>query len=302
MARPKRVEPIRTAIRIGITRTVFGDAYHWMLTASWARLISLLVALYVCLNALFAVVYWLQPGSVENARAGSYLDCFFFSVQTMATIGYGKMAPQTVLANALVTVEALVGLLGFAMATGLLFAKFSRPTARVLFSDKTVIAMRDGVPSLMMRMANERLNQVVEAQLHLILLRREITAEGEEVRRVRDLQLVRNNTAVFFLTWTVIHPITKESPLYGLTARDLAETEAQLIASFVGLDETFAQTVHARGTWQAGAIRWGHNYVDVLSRTDDGRPIIDYRRFHETVPDAHWPTGDQPSGASTTTE
>src|SRR5208337_4984173 len=155
-------------------------------------------------NAAFALVYVLGGDSIENARPGSFTDAFFFSVQTMATIGFGKMVPRTGLANVLVTLESLVGLLGLAIATGLVFAKFSRPTARVLFSRVAVISPWDGVRSLMFRMANERDNRIIEAQVHVVLMRNEATAENVLVRRVHDLALLRHNNPSFALSWTAI--------------------------------------------------------------------------------------------------
>ena len=165
-------------------RRFFDDLYHHLLSASWLRLLAIIAGLYLAANALFALAYLAEPGSVEHARPGSFVDAFFFSVQTMATIGYGKLVPRTGFANALVTVEALVGLFGVAMVTGLMFAKFSRPTARVLFSRQAVVAPHNGVPCFMFRMANARGNNIVHAQLQLVLAREETTLEGDRMRRI----------------------------------------------------------------------------------------------------------------------
>jgi inward rectifier potassium channel len=262
-----------------------GDLYHLLLVSSWLRLLAVLVLAAVAANALFAVAY-LLVGGVENARPGSFADAFFFSVQTMATIGYGRMVPQSLAANVLVSVEALSGLLGFAMVTGIVFAKFSRPTARVLFSRVAVITRRDGIPSLMFRMANERGNNIVEAQVHVVLARNETTAEGEEIRRFYDLEMARRQSALFTLTWTAIHPITDASPLHGATATALAAADAELIVSLIGFDESFTQTVHARYAYAAGDLVWGARFADILSRGPDGRRHVEYARFHEVVPTA----------------
>jgi inward rectifier potassium channel len=242
-----------------------------------------LVGLYLAVNAVFAGLYLIDPAGVLNLHGGNFLDAFFFSVQTMATIGYGRMVPLSVYDNALVTTEALVGLLSMAMATGLMFAKFSRPTARVLFSRQVAVHPREGVRSVVVRMANERANMVVEATLRLTLLRDEITLEGEPIRKLYDLKLARGNTAAFALTWTAYHPITPDSPIYGATAESLKAVNAQLVASLVGIDETFSQTVHARHSWTADEIAWDVKFVDILTRTPEGM-VIDYRRFHETKP------------------
>jgi len=260
-----------------------GDLYHFLLIASWPRLVLIVAVCYVAGNSFFALGYLLDPGGVDHARAGSFRDAFFFSIQTMATIGYGQMVPHSLFANILVTIEALSGVLGFALMTGLIFAKFSRPSARVLFSRVAVITQRDGVPSLVFRMANARGNQIVEAQIHLVLLRDEITLEGESFRRLYDLELVRRQHALFTMTWTAIHPITDQSPLTGATPASLAAADTEIVVSLIGLDETFAQTVHARHVYTARDIVWGAQFVEVLSRLPDGQRRIDYARFHDVV-------------------
>src|SRR4028119_1320700 len=178
-------------VRKGISHSDWRDPYHLLLTLGWSRFIGLIVVSYIDTNTLFALLYLAGGDCLKNARPGSFWDAFFFSVQTMATIGYGAIYPSTDYANVLVTLEALVGLIGVAMSTGLMFARFSRPTARVLFSRVAVIAPHNGVPTLMLRVANERRNQVLAAQMGGALLRNEVTAEGEYMRRFYDLKLVR---------------------------------------------------------------------------------------------------------------
>jgi len=234
-------------------------------------------------NTLFALGYLLNPGGIEHARAGSFGDAFFFSIQTMSTIGYGRMVPQSLFANVLVMVEALVGVFGLALMTGLIFAKFSRPSARVLFSRVAVITQWDGIPSLLFRMANARGNQIVEAQIHLVLARDEVTPEGESFRRLYDLELTRRQHALFTLTWTAVHPLTARSPLADATPASLAAADTEIIVSLMGLDETYEQTVHARYVYTARDIVWGARFVDVLSRRPDGQWQIDYPRFHDVI-------------------
>lgn len=274
----------REVVAIGLRRQPGKDLYHYLLTASWGKLFVLVVIAYVTSNSLFASGYLLEGDVIENARPGSFLDAFFFSVQTMATIGYGKMAPLTTLANALVASEALVGMLGLAVVTGLVFAKFSRPTARVLFSRVAVVAPYDGVPSLMFRMANERASQIVEAQLHAVVLRDETTAEGEPVRRAHDLRLRRSRSAVFALTWTAIHPITPDSPLHGEDPASMLAKRADLVVSVTGFDESLSQSVHARHGYGPSDLVWGARFEDILGQLPDGRQAIDYRKFHDVVP------------------
>src|SRR2546429_5906163 len=247
-------------------RLIPADLYHLLLTSSWPRLLGLAAIAYAAASALFALGYLIEPDAIENARPGSFADAFFFSVQTMATIGYGRMVPRTFLANSLVTLETLTGLLALAMITGLVFAKFSRPTARVLFSRVAVIGRRDGVRAFMFRMANERGNNIVEAQVHVALARQEVTAEGESVRRFYDLELVRRLNPIFPNTWTVVHPITESSPLRDATPASLEADEARIVVSVVGLDESYSQTVHARPTYVPANIVWNARFVAVVSR------------------------------------
>ncbi len=275
----------REVVSIGLRQSPVRDVYHSLLVAPWRRFFLLVLAAYLGANLAFALGYLAIGDGIEEARPGHFGDAFFFSVQTMATIGYGKMAPRGLAANLLVTLEALVGLLGLALVTGLVFAKFSRPTARVIFSRNVLVTTFDGVPSLLFRMANERGNQIAEAQAHLVLLRTERTPEGEEVRRIHDLQLRRSQSAFFAFTWLVVHPITPGSPLHGETAESLRARDVDLVASVTGLDETLAQTIHARHAWSPADILWGHRFADVLVNLPDGRRAIDYRRFHEVEPD-----------------
>jgi len=264
-------------------RRLFDDLYHHLLSAPWPRLVATVAGFYLVANALFALAYLAQPEDIENARPGSFIDAFFFSVQTMATIGYGKLVPHTGFANVLVTAEVLVGLFGVAMVTGLMFAKFSRPTARVLFSRRAVVAPQDGVPCLMFRMANARGNNIVHAEVRVVLVREETTREGDRMRRFHELDLVRPRSLLFALSWTAIHPITEASPLRGATPATLAAAEAEIVVSLTGYDENLAQTIHARHRYQPDDVVWGARFADVLIREPGGARRIDYARFHDVV-------------------
>jgi inward rectifier potassium channel len=264
------------------------DLYFYLTTVSWPALLLMIVAVFGFINCLFAIGYMID-GGVANARPGSFADAFFFSVQTMATIGYGTMAPRSFFSNVLVSVEALSGLVALAVVTGLVFARFSRPTARVRFSQAMVISPRDGVPSLMFRAVNQRSNRIVEAQIHVVLSRWETTGEGESMRRFYDLALSRARNALFSLSWTVIHPIAEGSPLLGETAASLKASRGMIIASLVGMDESFLQNVHVRYVWTADEIAWGMRFVDVLQELPDGSFSIDYSRFDDIVPAAQAP-------------
>jgi len=264
------------------------DLYFYLTTVSWPILLAIIFALFGFINCLFALGYMVD-GGVANARPGSFADAFFFSVQTMATIGYGTMAPRSLFSNVLVSIEALSGLVALAVVTGLVFARFSRPTARVRFSRVVAISPRDGVPSLMFRAVNQRSNRIVEAQIHVILSRWETTREGESMRRFYDLALSRGRNALFSLSWTVIHPIVEQSPLFGETAASLKASRSMIVASLVGMDESFLQNVHVRYVWTADEIAWGMRFADVLQELPDGSFSIDYSRFDEVVPAAPTP-------------
>lgn len=259
---------------------MFTDLYLYLVSCPWPLLLTLVTGVFFLSNAVFAVAY-LIDGGIENARPGSFADVYFFSVETMATIGYGRMAPITFFAHLLMSIEALCGLLGFAVVTGLIFAKFSRPTARVRFSNYAVIARRDGVPSLMFRMVNVRANQIVEAQMHVVFARMERTIEGEAVRRFYDLELTRSRNAIFAFSWTAVHPIVPGSPLHGASPQSLAESAAWIVVSVTGLDETMSQTVHARMYYGDEHIRWGARLVDIMMRTPDGGFAIDMSKFDD---------------------
>lgn len=271
-------------VRKGVPNFHWGDLYHLLLTLSWPNFFALIGLGYAVTNVLFALAYLAAGNGIENARQGNFLDAFFFSVQTMATIGYGAMYPKTAFTNALVTLEALLGLLGVALASGLMFARISIPRARVLFSRVAVVATYNGVPTLMFRVGNERQNWILEAQISVTLVRTEITTEGEAMRRLYDMLLVRSHSPLFALSWTVMHTIDESSPLYRLTPEAMLEDNMEILVTFTGLDETVSQTIHARHSFIPGEIVRNVRFVDILSRTPDGRRSIDYSRFHDVMP------------------
>jgi inward rectifier potassium channel len=270
-------------LAIGLPRPWFRDLYHFALRISWSRFLLLGIGFYIAANALFALIYLIPGDAIANARPGSFADAFFFSIQTIATIGYGVMAPATFYGNLIVAIETAFGLIFFAVATGLVFARFSRPTARVLFSRVAVIAPHNGVPTLSFRAANLRHNQILQAEVRVVLLRDEETQEGETIRRFYDLKLARERSPVFAMTFTVMHAIDRDSPLYGATADTLQAQNAELILTGTGIDETIAQPVHVRTSYLPHEIMWGHRFADLFGWTEDGRRVIDYRRFHDTV-------------------
>lgn len=274
----------RPLVRRGIPSQRLRDLYHLLLTLSWPGFLGVLAGGYILANVGFALLYLIGTNNIANARSGHFGDAFFFSVQTMASIGYGAMYPLSLYANLLVTLEAMLGVAGTAVATGLVFARISRPTARVMFSRVAVIRVQDGYPTLMFRAANQRFNQIVEAQIRLTLACNQISAEGEWMRRLYDLRLVRSTSPIFAITWTVMHRIEPDSPLYGLTDQDLQMGQAELIVTLTGIDDTFSQTIYARHSYLADEILWGHRFADILHLDSNGHRYVDYSHFHTTLP------------------
>ena len=269
---------------IGLRRARFGDLYHVLLTMSWRRFWLQAIGIYATVNHVFAGLYLLQPGGVSGARPGSFLDAFFFSVETLATIGYGAMWPKSLYANLLMTAEAFCGLALTAVATGLIFARISRPTARVMFSRWAIVTEVDGAPTLLLRAANVRVNQILEAEVSLSLARGGVTREGVKYRRFVDLKPARARTPLFALTWSIMHVVDETSPLYGATRESLTADDAEIIVVLSGVDETFAQRIHARYSYLPDDIAFGRRFSDMISATPDGRRVVDYSRFHELRP------------------
>lgn len=276
--------------RVGLQRSITGDLFHFLMTTSWPKLLVLLFGAWLGFNVVFAALYLLDPGGVANAEPYSFLDHFFFSVQTSATIGYGGMMPTDLYTHSMVVLEAFGSTLQVACITGVAVAKFARPTARVLWSDNIVIQDRDGVPELSFRVGNERANQIVEARVHVSLTRDEVLSSGERFRRVLNLELVRSETPAFVLTWTIMHRITPTSPLYGMSREELQERSVTFLVTLTGLDETLGQTVNARMIYPWSRVIWDHRHADIFTVKPDGTRVIDYSRFHDLLPTT--PRGD----------
>jgi inward rectifier potassium channel len=270
-------------VRLGTRIVHHRDIYHWFQTLPLPAVAGLCVIAYLTLNTVFALIYMLEGDGIANAEPGSFSDAFFFSIQTIATIGYGNLSPKGLLANIVVTIETVTGLCFFALITGLLFTRFSRPSARVQFSRIAVIAMYEGVPTLMFRMSNERRSQLLQAQLTVTLLRAERSTEGLPMWRQRDLDLVRAQSSFFSLTWTVLHKIDERSPLYGRTPEDLVAEDAEIVVLLSGTEEVLSQTVYARHAYDARDILWGYKFVDIL-KSEGERVTIDMAHFHDAEP------------------
>ena len=259
------------------------DLYHWLLVISWGSFLILTCLFYLFINIVFALAYLTTKDGIANAKPGSFSDAFFFSVQSLSTIGYGAMYPKTIYAQILVTFEVLVGLLLVAMMTGLIFARFAQPKARVLFSNVSVICPFNEIPTLMLRVANQRDNRIIEARIKMSLLINEISSEGIKLRRFYNLPLLRSESPSFRLSWLVMHPIDPNSPLYGKNALTLAECDAEILVILTGLDETFSLTIHSRYAYKVKDILWSMRFVDILHKNEQQEYTIDYRHFHDVI-------------------
>ncbi len=268
--------------RVGQHGFWWQDLYHFLMVSPWATVIALLALMHTLVHLVFASGFLLCGDCIENARPGNFVDAYFFSVQTLYTIGYGFMHPNGLIANGLVVIESFTGLLLLAVMTGICFAKFSRPTARVLFSQNAVIHAHNGVPHLVLRIANERANNmIVEASVRVTLLKLEVDSEGRSMRRLHDLKLMRSHNPMFALTWTVMHPIDADSPLFNRTLDQMKKENDNLVVTLTGMDKTLLQTVHTQHAYTPSEIIPDADFEDVLTISSDGTRRLDFRKFHE---------------------
>jgi inward rectifier potassium channel len=268
----------------GLRPAVFQDLYHFFMTVSWPQLFATIAAFFLSFDVLFGYLYYLVPGCIANLNPPGFAGAFFFSVETLATVGYGEMHPQTLYGHVVSMIEIFVGLMTLALITGLMFARFSRPRARVLFAANAVVRPMDGKPTLMFRAANARLNVIQEASAQLRMMRDEVTEEGFRIRRITDLPLVRAQHPAFILGWNIMHVIDDGSPLKGQSADSLNAAATVFILSLSGTDVTTGQMLMARNEYPSTAIRWNQSFRDVLEVDDDGTLQIDYRKFNEVEP------------------
>jgi inward rectifier potassium channel len=273
----------REIITEGLHLNFWADISHRCMTASWPAFIGGAALVFIAFNAVFAVFYWIGNQPIANVPGGAYIDYLYFSIETLSTAGYGDMHPQTHYGHLIATVELFTGIFSMSLMTGLIFARFSRPNARLLFADNPVISSHEGVPTLMVRLANERHNIISNASARLWLFRNGVSVEGQSFRRFYELPLLRNESPALALSWTLYHALDEESPLYGLSADDLAASRASLVVVVSGYDVVAAQAVHAQKSYNHPDIRFGHRYADILGTSEDGRLRIDYSRFHETL-------------------
>jgi inward rectifier potassium channel len=283
-ARP-RIRKIggRRIIAEGLEGNLWKDVYHNAMTASWPAFIATLAIAFLALNFAFALIYDLGDAPIANARAG-LPDLFFFSVETTSTVGYGDMHPQTDYGHIVATIENFIGMLLLAMMTGLVFARISRPRARVIFARYPVVAAHNGVPTLMFRIANARSNFISEAVAKTWMIGPSVSQEGRRLVGFQTMRLVKSENPTFALSWVLFHPIEADSPLFGMDDETLNASEINFVVSIVGFDETSGQTVHARDVFAAQDVRFGHEFEDIIWSDDSGMRHIDYAKIDATRP------------------
>ncbi|MDD3183183.1 MAG: ATP-sensitive inward rectifier potassium channel 10 [Alphaproteobacteria bacterium] len=266
-------------LKQGILRRQPADWYHHLLTMSRPGVFFVLTLAYIIINSLFALLYMADPTGFQGHQLRSFFDYFFFSSHIFSTVGLGRSFPESTYINTLVTMESFIGWCSFGLITGLLFSRFSRPTARLIFSHYATIEAYDGKQALVFRTANRRGNMLLHGKIHVSLARNEKTVEGDPIRRVYELPLLRSQSTFFNLTWTVRHVIDEKSPLFNQTAEMLHENETEIEVLLSGTDDAFGQTVHGHFAYNHDEILFGHRFANMFRRNDEGHPVIDFSKF-----------------------
>jgi len=273
----------REFIKVNATKYDWRDIYHFILTLSWPQFAGLVLGIYVFINLCFAMLYLLGGRCIAGLVPGSFSDAFFFSVETLATVGYGHAFPDTLYGHCVATVEIMVGLFGLAVMTGLIFVRFSRPTARIKFSEVAVVAPFNGFPTLMIRVANLRHHAMVEAEFRLLLGRSELTREGEDVRRFYPLRLQFDHLINFPAALTLRHVIDETSPLFGLTPQDFKLADSRMLTSVVCVDPVIQAPIQSQTEYLHDQIAWNRRFAEIYSEDSVGRYTVDYSKFHDTI-------------------
>jgi inward rectifier potassium channel len=288
-SRQRKLHLVRLGDREIETRGLAGgfwtDLYHRSMMVYWPVFFGSAALIFILLNAVFAFFYYLGDQPVANVAADLPLSLFYFSIETLATVGYGDMHPQTNYGHLVATVEIFTGMCLLAVLTGLIFARFSRPRARFIFARHPVVGQHQGQQTLMLRVANARNNTISQATARLWLFRMEKSLEGRQYRRYHELKLERGEHPMFALSWSIFHTIDASSPLYGMTAHDLVVVDAALALNVSGVDDNSAQQLYARGLYSHRDIKWRYRYADITSISPEGRMLIDYNLFHDVTPE-----------------
>ena len=271
----------QTMIARGLGRYFWADLSHLCMTATWPAFIGGAAVVFAIFNGVFALLYWLGDNPIANAPGNSFLSYLYFSIETLSTAGYGEMHPQTNYGHFVATIELFTGIFSMSLMTGLIFARFSRPNARLIFARHPLITNHEGKRTLMIRFANARHNAITNATARLWILRDVTTAEGRDFRRFSELSLVSAESPVFALSWTIFHIIDDNSPLQGMSAADMEQSDLSFLLQVTGHDENTSQTVRARQTYSFSDVRYEHHYVNMFDTDDSGLAVMDYSRLHD---------------------
>ena len=269
----------------GVSRFDLRDPYHLAVALTWPQFLATLLAIYVLVNVVFASLFWLIPGSVANAQPHNFGDAFFFSIETLATVGYGEMFPGTLYGRVIAAIEIACGLGFTAIVTGLTFVRFSRPRAKLIFASNPVVAMHNGKPTLMLRVGNGRLGVLLDAVAKLNVLLSATSSAGNRFRRAQELRLERTHLPAFPLTWTLMHVLDEQSPLHGCDAARAIAARAQLFVTIEARDPTLAALVHEIRNYALEDIRFGMRYAEAVTIAEDGTTVADLTKIGALEPD-----------------
>lgn len=267
---------------------IAGSFYFHLVNMTWRRFLALVLAAYLAVNTAFATIYYLLGRDALHAAEGDlaltpFQMAFFFSVQTLTTVGYGSIYPLGLPAHIVSAIEAAMGLMAFALATGLLFARFSRPSAQMVFSDQMVVAPYKDITSLQFRVANRRSNVLMELDADMMLMTVEAGADGQLKRNFVELPLERRHVFFLALSWTVVHPINESSPLWGKTPEDLERLQAEIIILIKSFDDSFSQVVHSRVSYRWDEVEWSARFVPAFEVAPEGHLVLDLSKMSNTA-------------------
>lgn len=272
--------------RLGERRSIFSDVFHSMIMMGWGKFFAILFLTFFVANIFFATIYMFcgvehMQGMIEHSFLDEISESFFFSTQTLTTLGYGRISPVGFWTSLFAAMESMLGLLLFAMATGILYGRFSHPEAKIIYSKNAVIAPFKGGRAFMMRLANARRNSLIEIEAMAILSRNELVEGGTMTRKFYTLPLQISKVTALVSSWTIVHQIDDRSPLFGSSAMELAATETEVMLQIKAYDETYSQTVYSRSSWTDDEMLFGAKFISAISTDEDGASILDLGKMDE---------------------
>ena len=275
--------------KLGVSRFDFNDPYHFALTLSWSEFFVVLILADLAINVVFALLYFAAPGAIANLPPNSLLDAFFFSVETLATVGYGVMAPATRYGHVVSSVEIFIGMMFTATMTGLVFVRFSKPKAKIIFADHPVITQHGGRAVLMVRVGNGRVNALSDAVARITVLLMAAAPDGQHFRRAFELKLTRSDMPFFPLTWTLVHELDASSPLHGLTEGSDMIEQLRMMLSITARDPSLGAQVHAAQGYRGSDISFGMRYADAVTWDGKDTSVADMRKISAIEPEVLTP-------------